>query len=70
MPAHCTSKPFEHEASSFNLHSHVSQHALNHLEGSNRLAELTALFSIFNSAIQSSLSDTYGNSANERTSAV
>ena len=59
-----------HEASSFNLHSHVSQHALNHLEGSNRLAELTALFSIFNSTIQSSLSDTYGNSANERTSAV
>ena len=58
------------KTSSFNLHSHVSQHCLYHLEGSNGLAKLTALLSIFNSAIQRSLSDTNGYSTNEGTSAV
>ena len=59
-----------HQASSFNFDSHVSQHALYQLEGSDRLTKLTAFFSIFNCAIESSLCQTYGNSAYERTSCV
>ena len=54
----------------FNFHCHVSDHALYQLEGSDGLTKLTAFFCVFNCAIQSSLCDTYGYSANERTSAV
>ena len=69
MVAHPASLLYQ-KTSGFNLHSHVSQHCLYHLEGSNGLAKLTALLSIFNSAIQRSLSNTNGYSANEGTSAV
>ena len=59
-----------HQTSGFNFDSHVSQHALYQLEGSDRLTKLTAFFSVFNCAIESSLCQTYGYSAYERTSCV
>ena len=60
----------DHQPGGFHFHSHIGNHGLDHLEGSDGLTELSSFPSIMGRNIQAGLGQTYGHSCHERTGAV